>query len=309
MIGNVSLTLESNLGSKMETPGGKRLKALRDLAGRTQLDVELDASLGTGYLQRVESGKVQRPERETLERILLALGAQYSERRDILELFGYVVDAPLPDEAEIAWAIAVCRDDMDSAVFPAYLLDCGHRLLAWNALTPRLYRFLDNKSNPLPLTPSPLRREGEQNQKYTIHGQNDLHQSQQRNKINRVSMLRLVFDAAYGVMPLITNPDVFFPAQIRAFRYEMSHFPGAVWASAVMDDLMGCATFVHYWRQAELQPSHPVAARPLAPLEIALPDAGLLQFRLVSERFASDRRFRVLYALPVDGKTMGWCLG
>src|SRR5262245_14438001 len=94
--------------NKSKTPGGNRMRALRESVGKTALEIELDASLGTGYLQRVESGKVERPERETLERLLTALGARYTERRDILELFGYIVDAPLPSETEIAWAINLC---------------------------------------------------------------------------------------------------------------------------------------------------------------------------------------------------------
>ena len=68
------------------TPGGAKLRALREGAGRTQLWVEAEAGLGTGYLQRVESGRVTQPERATLERILLSLEARYSERREVLEL-------------------------------------------------------------------------------------------------------------------------------------------------------------------------------------------------------------------------------
>ena len=41
------------------TPGGARLRALREQAGKAQLWVEAEAELGTGYLQRVESGKVE----------------------------------------------------------------------------------------------------------------------------------------------------------------------------------------------------------------------------------------------------------
>ena len=67
--------------------GGKRLKSLREAYGKTQLVVELDASLGTGYLQRIESGRVQQPERETLERILDALCVRYSERCEVMNLF------------------------------------------------------------------------------------------------------------------------------------------------------------------------------------------------------------------------------
>jgi len=256
--------------SKTGTPGGNRLRALREYAGRTQLDVELDASLGTGYLQRVESGKVRHPERDTLERILAAIGARYTERRDILELFGYVVDAPLPGESEIQWAIDACQSDLDSAVFPAYLLDCAHRLLTWNALVPQLFRF-----------PAIM---------------------------EQVSMLRVIFDVYYGVTPLVANPDVFFPAQIRALRYELGQFRGEAWSATVLDDLLRYPTFAHYWAQAENGQLHPIAARPLSPLEINLPDEGRLQFRLLAESFVSDRRFRVIYYLPADPATMAWCL-
>src|ERR671936_568003 len=75
------------------TPGGERLRALREAAGRTQLWVELEAELGTGYLQRLESGKGGQPGRATLGRILGALGAGYSERRGGVAPFRFFVAA------------------------------------------------------------------------------------------------------------------------------------------------------------------------------------------------------------------------
>ena len=54
----------------MGTPGGLKLRALRDDRRRSQLWVETEADLGTGYLQRLESGRVAQPVRATLERIL-----------------------------------------------------------------------------------------------------------------------------------------------------------------------------------------------------------------------------------------------
>ena len=70
------------------TPAGLRLRALRESSGKTQLDVELDASLGLGYLQRLELGKVQQPEQATLDRILDALNVSFMERREVLALYG-----------------------------------------------------------------------------------------------------------------------------------------------------------------------------------------------------------------------------
>jgi len=40
-------------------PGGMQLRALRQQIGKTQLLLEADAGLGSGYVQRIESGKVQ----------------------------------------------------------------------------------------------------------------------------------------------------------------------------------------------------------------------------------------------------------
>jgi transcriptional regulator with XRE-family HTH domain len=258
------------------TPGGHRLKALRHARGKTQLDVEFEASLGLGYLQRLESGKVQHPERETLDRILTALGARYTERRDILEVFGYVVDAPMPNADEIAWAVNVCQTELNSAVFPAYLLDCAHRLLTWNHLLPKL--FID-----VPL-------------------------QQSRSEKRYLSMMRILFDSAFGLTDHIANPDTFLPAQMRALRYEMVLFPDEPWYESLIKEMRGCATFERYWTQAETQPVSHVAARPLTILEFASPEGDVWQFRVMSESFAQDRRFRVIYLPPADPKTMEQCL-
>lgn len=121
------------------TAGGSRLRALRERSGKSQLEVELDASLGIGYLQRLELGKVHQPERETLERILSALNARFAERAQVMELFGYTAAMTLPDAAETLQAVGVFQTEMQHDVVPAYLLDCSHRLLAWNGLIPKLF--------------------------------------------------------------------------------------------------------------------------------------------------------------------------
>ncbi|MDL5054607.1 helix-turn-helix domain-containing protein [Oscillatoria laete-virens NRMC-F 0139] len=249
------------------TPGGKRLRALREFYRKTQLEIELDASLGTGYLQRLELGKVQQPERETLERILAALNAHYSERREILELFGYLVDAPLPTADEMAWAVAACQAELDSAVFPAYVLDCAHRLLYGNKIVSRVFN---------------------------THFEN-------------VSMLKMVFDCELGMSTNIQNKDVFFPAQIRAFRYEMQRFDDEAWYKTLLEDMLECHNFERYWTREKYAPIH-IPARPLTPLEIDIAGKGILKFRLISEPFVQDHRFRVLFYLPADARTSQQCL-
>src|SRR5260221_14436111 len=105
------------------TAGGKRLRALREARNMTQLDVEFEGSLGIGYLQRLELGKVQHPERDTLERLLAALGANFGERREVLELFGYALVITVPTEAEIRWAIDVFQAGGENKSLPVNFLD------------------------------------------------------------------------------------------------------------------------------------------------------------------------------------------
>lgn len=276
----IEVELERRVG-RMEareagTPGGAKLRALRQQVGRTQLWVEAEAELGTGYLQRVESGKVAQPERPTLERILAALGARYSERRAVLERFGYTVATPLPAEEEIRWAAAVSRRDLHAVPFPAYALDCATRLIAWNRLFPRLLGVAPEDSLP--------------------------------GRLAGRSLLAAWFDPASPLGPLVAEPEAFLPAMIRALRYELRPFHAEPWAAALLAELRdNLPRFRHYWATAAREPAPAGAGRALVPVRLAVPHAGLLEFRLAAEPFARDARFRVIYLFPADPATMRRC--
>ena len=258
------------------TPGGERLRALREAVGRTQLWVELEAELGTGYLQRVESGKVAQPVRATLERILAALGAGYSERREVLALFGYVVATSPPTEEEIAWARTVCRRELHEVAFPAYVADCTHRLVAWNRHVPRLFGVAPDDP--------------------TLGG------------VARLSLPAAWFDPRSALAPLVAEPEVLRPALIRALRFEMQLFGREEWYAALLARLLeDLPLFHHYWAAAEPEPALVSAARALVPVRLRVPGAGVLQFRLSSEPFARDMRFRLIYYFPADAATMQRC--
>ncbi len=257
------------------TPGGAKLRALREHAGKTQLWVEAEAELGSGYLQRVESGKVAQPERATLERILTALDARYSERREVLERFGYAVAAPPPTEEDIAWACAACRRELHEFAFPAYVLDCTHRLIAWNRYFPRLLGVAPD--DPL------------------------------LGRLARQSLLALWFDPASPLAPLVAEPDRLLPALIRALRHEMEQFRTETWYAALFARLYELPRFRHYWAATEREPAPAGAARALVPVRLTVPGAGSLQFRLSSEPFTRDARFRAVYYFPADPTTIHQC--
>jgi transcriptional regulator with XRE-family HTH domain len=257
------------------TPGGARVRALREQCGKTQLWVEAEAEMGTGYLQRIESGRVVQPVRVTLERILAALGARYTERRDILAVFGYIVATPPPTAEEIAWARALCQRELHEVAFPAYVLDCTHQLIAWNRHVPPLFGI--TSGDP------------------TLRG------------LAGQSILAAWFDPTSPLAPLVAEPEAFLPAIIRALRYEMQIFRTEEWYAAMLDRLQELPRFHHYWAVVERETAPASAARALVPARLIVPGVGALQFRLSSERFTRDARFRMLYFLPDDPATMRQC--
>ena len=258
-----------------QTPGGNRLRSLREFRGQTQLDVEFDASLGIGYLQRLESGKVQQPERDTLVRILSALEAKYTERREVLELFGYVVDAPIPNDKEVQWAISVCETEISQAVFPAYLLDCSHRVLYWNKFVPFLFANTSNATF--------------------------------EKQIQYISALKLVFDTSNSFALQIINHEEFFRAQIRALRYEMQKFHDEEWYASLIEDMLHIPHFNKYWSVEKNEAIH-LAARPLTTMQVKIANGEQLEFRLLAEPYVQDNRFRVIFYLPANQQTIQRCL-
>jgi transcriptional regulator with XRE-family HTH domain len=264
--------MEKHVGG---TPGGAKLRALREQTGMTQLQIELDAELGTGYLQRLESGRVRQPVRATLERILDALGARFSERREVLEVFGYMVRVSLPDVEERAWAASVARPELERFPFPAYLLDCGHRLIIWNQMFPRLL------------------------------GQNGDQLIDER--LTNGSFLATWFDPASPLSGMIVDADRTLPALLRAFRHEMRQFQYENWYQGLLEGLMALESFRHYWKLVEQQEAPAAATRALVPIRLSVPGEGEMQFRLSAETFTRDTRFRIIYYFPTDVGTIEIC--
>ena len=252
------------------TAGGSRLRALRESCGKTQLDVELDASLGIGYLQRLELGKVQHPEPDTLERILAALGVSFIVRREVFELFGYAVPLSMPNAVETHWAIDIFHSEVKQDTIPAYLLDCSHRLLAWNSPVSKLFGEVKTESND-------------------------------------VLMPRLIFDPIDGIAASILNAETFFAAQIRILQYERQRCGDEAWYKGFVNEMRQYKAFDEYWIKQNTAIQAQVSMRPVAQLKLDM-GRGLAQFRLISETFVHDPRFRVIYYIPADSTTIRQCL-
>ena len=187
------------------------------------------------------------------------------------------VVTPLPTEAEVVWACDICQRDLHAVPFPAYVLDCTHRLIIWNSYVPRLFGMAPD--DPM------------------LGG------------LARQSLLAAWFDSASPLAPLVAEPEVFFPALMRALRSEMQPFRMESWYTAVLAPLYALPRFRHYWEVVGQSPPPVSAARALVPLRLNVPGAGTLQFRLSSEPFTRDARFRIVFYVPGDLATMQWCAG
>ncbi|ETX03889.1 MAG: hypothetical protein ETSY2_32005 [Candidatus Entotheonella gemina] len=75
----------------------------------------------------------------------------------------------------------------------------------------------------------------------------------------------------------------------------------------VMERLHRLPRFRHYWSLVACEPTLASAARALIPIRLAQPDTTALTFRLSSEHFIRDARFRLVYYFPADPATMQQC--
>ena len=96
---------------------------------------QLEASMRIGWkdtsrLSKIEQGRVGKPIRETIERIIKALDLDAQEKGDFLLTGGY-----LPTDEEIKKAIKETMEKIDGWAYPAYLMDFSFRCLYANVHT------------------------------------------------------------------------------------------------------------------------------------------------------------------------------
>lgn len=252
------------------------LRRLRLRSGKSQLRVESEAELGSGYLQRLELGKVRQPTAETLGRILEVLAVGYGERYQVLHAFGYAADAPLPTANECRQAEGAARPTLDALDgTPAYVLDCAHRLVAWN----QGFRALLSSAR-LPAVPR------------HFAGQ---------------CMVDLVFEPAHGLLRLIGNREEFLPYFVRVLQRKYQPYSHEPWSREQLSDLRArLPLFARYWAAAEAASAIQVS-RALTPCRLDLPGHSPLTFRITAEPLAGDPRFRMIAYLPLDITTTDFC--
>jgi transcriptional regulator with XRE-family HTH domain len=254
--------------------GGQYIRRLRMQSMRSQAELEFAAGLGDNYLKRIELGQVARPQRDTLERILDALQPSYAERRNVLELYGYAVQHPLPTQTEIAQAQTIFRQSVADSPIPVQLLDCALRLIDWNGLLARL-------AGRTPDDPA------------------------MRALAGRM-ITHVLYDPQFGIRQRLQNFAEWSGHMLPVLIHELQPYLQEAWAHDVLEELRrsapGLDTLLN--RSEELRP---IPARPLRTIIFTGPNGAALPFRIASESFTNDTRFRVIYYFPADDVALAQC--
>ena len=88
----------------------------------------------TSRLSKIEQGRVGKPTRETIEKIIKALKLDEQEKDQLLYAGSY-----LPTDEEIENIIKKVKNKIDNWNYPAYLLDFSWRMLYTNDITAQVF--------------------------------------------------------------------------------------------------------------------------------------------------------------------------
>jgi transcriptional regulator with XRE-family HTH domain len=134
-------------------PAGVLLRQWRDVRGKTQLDLSLDAGVSQKHISFVESGR-SIPSRQMLLDLAQSLDVPLRERNELLMAAGYAplysdqaLDAPLMNSI----SKALQRMLRQHEPFPAIVMDRHWNVLMTNDAAPRLFNcFIDMAARPSP---------------------------------------------------------------------------------------------------------------------------------------------------------------
>ena len=129
------------------------LRGWRDLRGKSQLDLSLDAGISQRHLSFIETGRSV-PSRETLLQVAEALDVPLRERNALLLAAGYAPAylEPAWDAPEMASIAAGLRRMLrQHEPFPAIVMDRYWDVVLTNDAAPRFFgRFVDLSARPAP---------------------------------------------------------------------------------------------------------------------------------------------------------------
>lgn len=254
---------------------GGLIKDYRIKKRLSQVDVSL--KLGwkdTSRISKIEQGRVGKPNRQTAERIIKALGLTEQEKGHFLLVGGY-----LPTDKEIQRVVSEVKERIDTWQYPAYLMDFSFR---W--LYPNL-KILQAACLP------PQQKEWIQEHKPNLL------------MFPFVPWEQLPVEVMKGEDEASLTP---FPiAMIADFKNENGKYQNESWYQKLIKDLMQFDEFRKLWPKVTVD----MYKKELFDYEykqMAGTHNGkkiALRFHLSTAKLISDQRFHLVFYFPADKTT------
>lgn len=240
-----------------------------------------DRSLSSRTLMRFENGEGNLPLRGNLIAFLDALESTdklpAGVRIQILAPFGYRDKYELPSDAEIQRELHLWRKSVSKLPHPVCLVDCGHRILDWNAYAPHLIGLTS--------------RDG------------------LMESFRRKTLLDMLFHSQYAQAFGIENSSAFLHDMLETMRAEFEPYKQEDWCKQCIESTkQQYPDFKALWEEIEQRRIREVTQRLLGPFQLNPLGKGSLTFFLLGMDSISDARFRTIHYIPADETTMARCL-
>lgn len=240
---------------------------------------QMEVSLRIGWkdttrLSKIEQGRVGKPTRETIDKVIKALDLTDQEKGEFLFVGGY-----LPNDEEIKKAIKETKGKIDNWSYPAYLMDLSFRWLYTNIYTLKTVGFPDKFKKVV-----------------------------ERDKPNFLEFPFLPKEQLTVEILKGENVDTlksFQVAQIAAFKTENLHYQNESWYKNLVKHLMKYEDFRELWPKISLKDYHKKLFDYEYKRMIGEYDGKKqsLDFHLQTAKLITEPRFQVVLYYPVNKKT------
>lgn len=254
---------------------GGLIKDYRIKKRLSQLEVSLRIGWkDTSRLSKIEQGRVGKPTRKTIDKVIKALQLDEQEKGEFLLVGGY-----LPTEEEIKKAIKQVKSKIDNWPYPAYLIDFSWQWLYTNEATLKMVNYPPKY-------------------KKTVE------------KI-KANFLEFPFFPKEQLPVVImkgedkNNLKSFQIAQIATFKTENLLYQNERWYKDLVKRLMKYDDFRKLWPKVDLKEYHKkLLEYEYKRVKGVYKDAKkTLDFHLSSARLITDPRFQVVLYYPADALT------
>lgn len=244
---------------------------------------QLDISLLIGWsdttrLSKIEQGRVGKPTRKTIEKIIEALKLSNQEKGEFLYMGGYI-----PTDKEVKKIVKEIVPKLESWPYPAYLMDFSWRFLYTNGLNLRVFNMdLSWQKKTIELKPNVLMFPFLPKDQIPV----DVEKGEDKDQLKPFAV-----------------------AQIAAFKTETHSFQNEGWYTRLIQELMNFEEFRKLWPKIDAKDYY----KKLYDYEykritgVYKGKKKSLDFHIFTARVINDPRFQEVLYFPANKETERFC--